>query len=329
MYAATGILTAVVVMACTPSTSWAEKPLDEELRLFLEYFEGEFNNHNQVNFETDDSLDEQVPEEARHPWHHHTIRRVDAPAFGEYVFFAQINEEGPDGPVVRQRVHVVERHCQSGTIRQRFYAIEAGQEGVDYPADPTAVAELPRESLRGYPEGCQIVWWRRADRFSGDIAKGYCAVVSRRSGTPLYIAARMELSRDEIWHLEEGFNEDLEPIFGAPGNVPFKLRRVSYYACRVEFLGDPDSDGQRVVHDVRIHDQGGVAEFAAPTPERGPVSVQLSETIFPAGTRPDALQLSVHEKGAGEELASERTTPGADRIGIDVGWVRAECSAER
>ena len=122
-------LCVALMLVAAPWAVGAEQPLDKDFRLFMEYFEGEFNNYNQVNFETNEFLEEQIPEEARHPWHHHTLRRVAAPAFGEHVYFAQTNAEGPDGEVVRQRVYVLEPDYESGTIQQHFYAI-------DDPIDP-------------------------------------------------------------------------------------------------------------------------------------------------------------------------------------------------
>ena len=218
------IAVAVMIMVVFPT--WAEEALDKDLRLFLEFYEGEFNNHNQVYFETNGHDGVEVPEELRHPWHHYTSVRATAPAFGEYVFFSQINEEGPDGELVRQRVNVFVPDYPAGVIRQVFYAVEPGQEGVDYPITAADLANLEPEDLRGYPEGCQVLWRRQADQFLGTIEKGDCEVVSRRSGKTLYIWAEEVLSRDQSWHAEGGVDEDLNPIFGPPGNVPYKLQRV-------------------------------------------------------------------------------------------------------
>ena len=52
----------VLVMLAT-AAAWAEEPVDKDLRLFMEYYEGDFNNHNQVH------LEKGLPEEQQHPWH--------------------------------------------------------------------------------------------------------------------------------------------------------------------------------------------------------------------------------------------------------------------
>lgn len=155
-----------------------------------------------------------------------------------------------------------------------------------------------------------------------------CQVVSRRSGKPLYIAARMVLSRDEMWHLEEGFNEDLEQIFGAPGNVPYKLRRARYFSCWVAFLKDEEADGWDFFREVRIHDQGGIAEFTTTNDDPRRYRLQLTQTVFPAGHRPDVLELFVSEKGNDEALSYTWTARDSDRIGINLRWMQAGCSLE-
>lgn len=211
------VVLAVVLLA---GATWAEESPDKDFRLFMEYYAGEFNNSDQVQSEKD--LDEKL----RHPWHHYTISRVDAPAFGEHVFFAQINDESSQGEVVRQRVNAFEFDTETGAILQRFFAIDPGNEGVEYPIGAADLADLGPDDLRGYPDGCQIVWRRQDDGFLGTIAKGDCAVVSRRSGKTLFIWAEMTLSSNETRHMEGGTDAEFNHIFGPPGGIPFKLSRV-------------------------------------------------------------------------------------------------------
>ena len=169
----------VIVVMLAAVYAAAEGSVDEDLRLFLEYYEGQFNNGAQVEAE------QELAEELRHPWHHSTVQRVRAPAFGEYVFFAQINEEGPDGEIVRQRVNVFDVDPETGAIRQTFYAIDPGREGVDFPVGAADLEGIGPEDLRGYPDSCRVMWRRDDERFLGTIDKGDCAVVSRRSGQNL------------------------------------------------------------------------------------------------------------------------------------------------
>lgn len=321
-------LITIVLVVAAPCAIWAEAPVDKDVRLFTEFYEGEFNNHNQVYFETNGHDGVEVPEEARHPWHHYTNTRVTAPAFGEHVFFAQINEEGPGGPVVRQRVNVFEPDYETGTIRQTFYAVEEGQSGVDYPAEPVDVAGLLPEDLRGYPAGCQVVWRRHADQFLGTVEKGDCAVVSRRSGETLFIWAEMVLSENASWHMEGGTDEDLNPIFGPPGEVPFKLVRAKYFSCWVALLKDEETDEWDSLRNVRVNDQGGVAKVSTTHEEPRHYRLQLMQTVFPAGSWPDVLELFVFEEGNDKALSYVWTSPDAERIGINLRWMQTGCKID-
>lgn len=321
----TMVLLVVVTLA---GAVWAEEPVDKDFQLFMEFYAGEFNNHNQVYFETNDHYEKEVPEDSRHPWHHYTNTRADAPAFGEFVFFNQINDEGPDGAVVRQRVNVFVPDAETGTIRQTFFAIEPGQERVEYPIGPSDLAKLEPGDLRGYPEGCEVVWRRQADQFLGTIEKGDCAVVSKRSGKTLYIWAEMILSKNESWHAEGGTDADFNPIFGPPDGVPFKLSRVEYLSCWAAFLKDEEAEEWDSFRGIRIGNQGGVTEFATTHDEPRHYRLQLMQTVFPAGNWPDVLELFVFEKGNDKALSYAWTSPDAERIGVNLRWMQVGCQAE-
>lgn len=311
----------------------AEQPLDRDFRIFLDSFEGEFNNFHQVDLERSGTLERPVSDEDQHPWHHHTVRRVDAPRFGDHVFFAQIRDAGPQGEVVRQSVHVLEPASDTGTIEQRFYAVPAALGGPTF--DPDSLRELAPEDLRGYPAGCVISWRRQVDQFIGQLEPGACQVVSRRSGTPMFIVAEMVLADRALWHSEGGTNEQLEPLFGPPGGVPFKLRRVRYFTCRVAVRDEQTTGDRDVVRDVRIHDQGGFALFTTTGTDRRQYFVQLNTFPAPNGSRHDVLELSVHQgvldpgrPNAVPAVGSSSAAASSDLIGIDLGWMHASCSVD-
>jgi hypothetical protein len=288
----------VVLLAATAVPAGAAGSLDDDLELFLELFEGEFNNFQQISSQTGDPS---------HPWHHHTVRRVEAPAFGELVFYSRINDRGPDGPVVRRKVDVIEADATTGTIRQVFFAVD------DDDFDPTKLPGMSPELLRAYPDGCEVVWRRLVDQFVGTMAAGDCEVVSRRSGRPMYIVAELVLAPDAMWHSEGGVDETLQPVFGPPGDVPFKLRRVTHYSCRVTH-----HDGDEVGPRLSLHDQGGTAELRI-----GGDQPQTSLLQLVSATE---LELTVRDSATETQLAAAWTEPEAERIGLAIGSTRIDCT---
>ncbi len=216
------IVLLALLCASAPRTARSENPPDLDLALFLELFEGEFNNAEQAERDRAALAAGEITEPDVHPWHHHTVRRVEAPKLGRLVYFSQINAEGPDGAVVRQRVNVLEPDPGNGVIRQRFF----GLEGREKPATADEVAGMTPDGLRAYPAGCEVVWRRDGIGYRGTIAPGDCRVVSQRSGTPLLIVAELGLTPDGATHLEGGLDEAHEPVFGPPGGKPFELDRV-------------------------------------------------------------------------------------------------------
>lgn len=217
-----GMLIVVVAAVLMPWPAAADDAVGIDLERFLTMFAGEFNNAAQVERDRAALAAGEIAAADVHPWHHHTVRRVGAPALGGIVFFGQINDEGPDGAVVRQRVNVLEPDPESGVVRQRFF----GLEGFEAPVTVDEVAAMGADDLRVYPEGCEVVWRPDGEGFTGTITAGDCRVVSQRSGAPLLIIAELGLTTEGATHMEGGLTEDGRPVFGPPGNTPFELQRL-------------------------------------------------------------------------------------------------------
>ncbi|HSL16977.1 MAG TPA: CpcT/CpeT family chromophore lyase [Methylomirabilota bacterium] len=215
-------LIVVMMVVLIPWPAVADDVAGIDLERFLAMFAGEFNNAAQVERDRAALAAGEIVEADVHPWHHHTVRRVAAPALGGIVFFGQITEEGAEGEVVRQRVNVLEPDPESGVVRQRFF----GLEGFEAPVTVDEVAAMGPDDLRAYPEGCEVVWRHDGEGFTGTITAGDCRVVSQRSGQTMLIIAELGLTPDGATHMEGGLTEDGRPVFGPPGNTPFKLQRV-------------------------------------------------------------------------------------------------------
>ena len=215
-----GIVVMLVVLMPWPAP--AEEAAGIDLERFLAAFAGEFNNAAQVERDRAALAAGEIAEADVHPWHHHTVQRVKAPALGGIVFFGQITEEGPEGAVVRQRVNVLEPDPESGVVRQRFF----GLEGFEAPVTADELAAMDPGDLRAYPDGCEVVWRPDGEGFTGTISAGDCRVVSQHSGMPLLIVAELGLTADGGSHMEGGLTEDGKPVFGPPGGTPFELQRT-------------------------------------------------------------------------------------------------------
>ena len=72
---------------------------EEEFALFLDWFEGEYDNHEQV---WQQEVDE-VPEKERLEHIHHRFVPVEAPALGEHIFFVLQTMDDDLDQVYRQR----------------------------------------------------------------------------------------------------------------------------------------------------------------------------------------------------------------------------------
>jgi hypothetical protein len=313
---------ALLVLLAPLCAAFAAAPIDRDLELFLELFEGEFNNDYQVHLERSNASGSEAAD--CHPWHHHTVRRVAAPQLGEHVYYSQINAKGPTGDVVRQRLHVLEADAERGVIRQRFFAFSDGEPWIDVHRNPSRLQALDPDTLRAYPAGCEILWRREIGQFRGEIPHGACQVVSPRSGNQLTIVAEMLLASTEMWHREAGYTEDGQLLFDVAGGAPFQLRRARPFSCLVAASAGETGTWKQLERLV-LHDQGGLAALAIRHGERDAFTLRLRTRPPETGNGPDMLELAVVGPADGDSVASTWTSAEATRIGLQLDWLRVSC----
>lgn len=101
--AASSLITCVSALAA--SSGWGAEPpppravLEKDLKIFLGWLEGEFDNNEQVAFANELGISpDDVPERI-----HSIFKRVALPAFGEHVFYVEQYLDGNPAEIYRQR----------------------------------------------------------------------------------------------------------------------------------------------------------------------------------------------------------------------------------
>lgn len=80
------------------------RPADKLLHEFSQLIQGQFDNYNQVNFETNGFLDEHdLPKDKHHRLYKH-VTKLESPNLGEFVFYEQTHAGGRDKPIYRKSI---------------------------------------------------------------------------------------------------------------------------------------------------------------------------------------------------------------------------------
>ncbi len=181
--------------------------LQADFDRFLEWFPGEYDNHEQ---HWQDKLDKapQVHERI-----HHIFYPVSAPAIGEHTYFVQQYMDGDPANIYRQRLYRFSVDATEGAIRLDIYSFNDEPKYRDAHLNPGILAGLGSSELGDRP-GCEVYWKYTGEYFHGYMKEKACTVISNRTGQRIFITDDLRLTPDEIWIRDEAFFEDGSRVFG-------------------------------------------------------------------------------------------------------------------
>lgn len=293
--------------------------LEEQLRLFLEWFPGEYDNHEQV-------FRARAKGETPHERLHHIFAPVSLPAFGEHVFYVQQSFPEEGGRIYRQRLYVFAANPERQAIELVIYSFPDEQAVLDAHRHPEKLAALTPDSLRRIP-GCEVYWHFNGEFFEGRMDQGACTFLSPRLGKRITIHDDLRLTAEEIWIRDVARDEEGKLVFGDPDREHHKNRKVRYYDgwAAVKRAGpgaateDRDWLGMR---GLRLHDAGDQIRLRGEDGKELPYRIELARLTYEQ-TQVPVLTLRVLEAESGRLIAYAWGEPGAKRIGINLGWLQA------
>jgi hypothetical protein len=308
--------------------SMMRQVLDQDMALFLSWFEGRFDNDRQVFFDRDLL----TPEEARNGRLHSIFRKVDLPAFGQNVFYVEQYTDNDPAKIGRQRIYVFTPDYDEGAVRLTIHVPPNPAALAGAWRDPSKLAGLTPAQMTVYP-GCDVWWKRQANQFHGYMRANACRIASQRSGRTIVVTDDLVLTENEIWIRDAAVDTRGNYVYGNRAGVHSKLRRVRAFSCWASVLrgarhGDSGAgqDDWFFTRDVWLHDQGGEAIIrTAETPARE-IRLKLRRVEWPWGSNRPSLTLYVHE-GANERAVSYAWGEyDAERLGLNLRWLQVSCS---
>ena len=308
--------------------SMRRQVLDQDMRLFLSWFEGRFDNERQVFFDRD----LQTPEEARNGRFHSIFRKVDLPAFGQNVFYVEQYSDSDPAKVGRQRIYVFTPDYAEGAVKLTIHVPPDAAAVLGAWREPARLAALTPAQTTVHP-GCDVWWKREGERFHGYMRANACRIDSRRSGRTIVITDDLILTENEIWIRDAATDTRGAYVYGNKAGVHSKLRRIRPFECWASVLrgakhGDSGAgqDSWYFTRDIWLHDQGGEAVIRTDEAPAREIRLKLRRVEWPYGTNRPSLTLYVHE-GANERAVSYAWGEyDAERLGINLRWIQVSCT---
>jgi len=329
---------ALVLVGCSAAPEKPEASLTQDFSLFLEWFPGEYDNHEQHWQDKIDKV-EQVHEHI-----HHLFVPVYAPNIGEHTFFVKQYMDGDPDNVYRQRFYSFSLDEAEQAIRLDIYSFNDEAAYADAHLRPDIFAGLMPGELSDRP-GCEVYWKLRSDYFHGYMKENACSVISSRSGKRIFITDDLKLTDKEIWIRDEAFFADGTRVFGNKAGIHHKNRKVQYYTgwagvssegidlaaaagswAEAEegwsFEGDLNNFGR-----FELHNEGQIVPIPAADGSPSGYSVQLAKLTYQNTVVP-ILTLKIYEDATGRVLTYSWAESDSERVGLNARWAQAGLTAK-
>ena len=101
-------------------------------------------------------------------------KRVQVPALGHDVVYAEQHEKTPDGPMLWQRLYAFKLDDDLGQIVMTPYDFANGEQLKGTYKDSIPLAKMEPAALKQQPDGCVVLWHRGENGFEGILKPGSC-----------------------------------------------------------------------------------------------------------------------------------------------------------
>jgi len=136
------------------------------------------------------------------------ITRVDLPAFGDIVFYAEWQDFTDPTDIHRQRFYVLREEPQREELRLELHIfdpakVERNAEALGAHLNPSQLADFTPADMFPLP-GCDIFFQVEGRQFRGEMDRGACELPETEP--PLYSYTRMLLGPESFWYKDGWYN---------------------------------------------------------------------------------------------------------------------------
>lgn len=324
-------LSAIVFVSSISSPAAQAKSPDKvtegsRLPQFLNWFGGEWNNHEQVWLQKGDTanlVDAKPVDPIAHT--HHIFAPVEAPKIGEHMFYIQQNMDADPAKIYRQRLYRISVDDVENAIKLEIFSYLDEKAFVNAHLKPEMFKDLELTGLKANP-GCDVYWrYQEAEKeFIGTMKPGACNFFSQRSQKKIIISDTLKLSESEIWINDQARDEQGGYVFGSKTNTPVKNRKVRYYTGwavlnRAGKDAKPEDKKYSNRRDLITHNEGAYLPVLWDDGTPSPYAVQLAQLTY-QNTKTAILKLALVDAVTKKSVMYIWGNTDATRLGMNLTW---------
>jgi len=318
------LMLGAAIWATPVSADDAADPFARDIKILTGWFEGEFDNSEQLWFENDRRSN--TPEDEKHIRIHTNHSRLDLPDMGDHVFYVEEYKDNDPEEIFRQRIVIFSSDIEENAIRmkQGFFKNTSKVKG------GKNLNNLRSRDVSFLKE-CDVFWRRDAGQFKGSMKPKAC--VFGDDDKRRYSVHDLTLSAYKYWRVDTTFLTSDDSLHaGEPVDRPFKMRKAKRYTCEVSFRPTDQSLsfqelGEQTQREkgLSIHSQGG--EFEVTRKSDGTVfNYLMREKEYPYyAERPEFIYFSIREKEATRSTLYTVSDIDARRLGGQTAGIGFHC----
>lgn len=291
--------------------------IDRELDFLMSIWPGDYDNQEQISLDSNAAAG-QILGQGRF---HAVITPIEVTNIGAHAVYVEVSMEGDLTELYQQRIYVLEPDKATPAIRMKPYALKKPTNYKGAGWDAESLSKLNSKDLIKL-HGCDLLLHRDDDSFYGVNNPETC-VSHEQDG---FLSRSIRIARNKF-----SFNDQLTS--GENGKIisstvkPRVLRRARWFACMIDVPKNTPGKSDYTQHYMRIHDQGGTYPFVHP--DGRPMTLLMRNT-WSYGMQRETFFIGVLEGDVnGKTLVYSWGMPGADRIGVNPGFVRIQCDLDK
>jgi hypothetical protein len=309
----------------------AEKQTAESSNLiqFLSWFEGEFDNNEQVWQQVQTAEKDKQPVKNPFEHIHHLFRKIDAPGVGAHVFFVRQTIAGDPianknvGRIYRQRIYRF-TETPEASIRLEIFLFKDELAYKDLHLSKDLAASLSLEQLLATP-GCDVLWRLdvQGDAFVGTMEKDACKITSRSTGEPIFVNDQLRLTATQLDISDQARDDDGKLVWGRADGLPHQNRKVTYFSGWAAISREPKAEDHTGKYSfqggIALHNEGDRVQINYDDGKPSGYWLELAQLTYQE-TKTPILKLALVDEKTNKSVTYMWANTDATRIGMNLKW---------
>lgn len=288
---------------------------ERELDYLMQIWEGEYDNAEQLSLNKLQLKDGEV---ASHERVHTSVRQFQNSNFGVGAVYVEEYRNNEPTIITRQVVYQLLPDDIEKAIRVKVFHFKSKQPILAASKSFDEVSSLMPDSEK-LMEGCEMILRRKGNGFLAKTVDKDCNKSSENS--KVTIDYQFSVS-EEAFRFQEVLYASNFRLADDKQVSEYELEKARCFTCMLDFPNDTNGRSTVTKHYIDIYDQGGSFEFEYPD---GRNMLFGMTNTWSFGMHRETFVIYLVDQATKKTLIYSWGSPGADRIGFNPGWIRAQC----